>query len=869
MLRKWIILNIITLLSISYTFSQKITVVAKKTALKDVLAMISDQSNIYFSYDNSKINDNTKITLIAHNQPLNDVISTICEELGLQYTRIEKQIILKPAPQIEQQQVSTENKPKVIKKYTVSGYVRDSLSKEILINALVAIQGTSTGVFTNEYGFYSLSLPRGEYVLQFSYLGYEKKTVKISLTKSLNLPVNLKMQDHSINVVMVNEETKRDLTRMNKSKSLKISKQYILSTTSAMGNNDAVKSLQSIPGFCLYGEGSVMFNVRGGDKGQNLIIIDDAPVYNPSHLLGFFSAIAPDAVNSMKVYKNSFPSRYENSLSALIDVRTKDGNMQKFGFGGILNPFVSTFSADGPLKKDKISFYTTLRKSNINYLLRKSESNKIDFYDFHFKINFKPSRKNRYYLAFYNGLDYLQVSNSALRWQNKTLTLRWNHLFNDKIFSNTTFYTSLYRYNFFYSVKNNIYWSSAIKNFAIKQDYSYFINTSAKLNFGFNSRVYRFNPGNLTVGSTVISKIFASNVWTNEVYVSGEYSVEKKFTINSGIRFTNWNNYGPTITYLFDSEHNPQDTLFVGKKIFNTYNNFSAHFSATYQFTENIATTFAYDKNLQFLHYLTNTISPFSTLDFWMPSDINLKPEIANQFTLGVYGKSAVFDISVSAFYKKMKNQTDYSNKPDLLLNPLFESQLRFGNIYAEGLEFQLNKPKGKFKYIVTYTYSRTIRKTPEINNFEYYPAIWDKPHNFFTNITYSFSKRFSLAFTFVYISGNRFSAPTSYYYYMNYAVPVYDNKNNAKLPDYHRLDMLITWRLNKNDRNKFHHFLIFSIYNLYGHQNVIAINFNKIQTENGSFVVPQNYVTENEYIPTKTSLLGFFPSITYKFLFR
>ncbi len=853
----------------SYT-TKKISIVERKKPLKEILSAISSKSGAFFSYSTKEINDNTKITVIARRQTVEQIIKNICQELGLRYSILEKQIILKPIDNksITAKKTLTKQKQQT---YTISGFVRDSSSKEALIGATIYVINKKIAVSTNAYGFYSISVPKGEYFLQFSYIGFEKKNIKLDVNnKNLNFSVNLKMRIHELKIITINDEDNVSLLRSNPLRKYKINNKNITSKPLLGGAYDAIKNLQSVPGVSLFGEGSVMFNVRGGGKGQNAIIIDEAPIYNPSHLLGFFSAIAPEAINSMSIYKSSFPVQYGGRLSSLIEIQTKDGNMHKIGFNGILSPILSTFTLEGPIKKNKLSFYSTLRKSNLNYLFKKKTTDfNIDFYDFHFKINFKPSRKNRYFLSFYNGSDNIQLRNSAIRWQNSTMTLRWNHLFSDKLFSNTTIYSSFYKYLFYYSVPKNIFWTSDIANMSMKQDYTFYKNIKNKFYFGFKIKIHSFNPGNITFEKKYLHKVYSSNVLSNILYFGGEYKPNDKLSINYGLRFTNWNNFGPTKVYSFDNEYKINDTLYFGKNIFNTYNRFSPRLSIIYLLNNNTSISFAYDHNVQFLHYLSNSISPFTTIDFWVPADLFLKPQTANQFTLGFFKKLPQINFSAEVYTKKMNNQVDYSNQPDLFLNPYFESQLRQGKSYSAGIEISVRKQKGNFKFIISYAYTRTIRITPGVNFNKPYPAIWDKPNNLYANISYEFSDRFSANMSFVFVSGNRFSSPTGYYYYMNYSVPVYEQKNNDKLPDYNRLDLALRWRLNKKTENKFVHFITLSIYNLYARKNVIGINFDKIETQNGNFVVPSNYITENQLVPTAMSLLGFIPSISYQFKFR
>ncbi|MBN2890329.1 MAG: TonB-dependent receptor [Bacteroidales bacterium] len=852
-------------------YAEKITIVAKNQSLKDILSDISSQVNINFSYSNKEIDENKKTTLIARNQSVENVIKQLTNELNLKYTFVEKQVILKPNPKttVKQEEIQPQQEPL---KYTISGYIKDEETGEVLIGALIVVKSknSSYASSSNAYGFYSMSIPSANYIANFSFLGYEKQSESFHLVGNIEHSISLKMNIEELKIVTVTEHDNSDLTRNNPLKNQRISSLEITKKPILGGDNDVIKSLQAVAGINLFGEGSVIFNVRGGDKGQNAVFIDEAPIYNPSHLLGFFSAIAPDAINSISVYKNDFPIQYGGRLSSMIDIRTKDGNMHKLGFDGNISPLLSTFSIDGPLKKEKSSFLITLRKSHLNYLYKKNIPNlSIDFYDFHIKYNLKINRENRIYFALYSGYDNLQINNSALRWKNNTFTFRWNHLFSDKMFSNSTFYTSSYKYSLFYSIPDDVYWTSDVKIVSFKNDFTYYKSSKHTIFFGFETSIRTFNPGNLNYGEYYINAVRASNVLDNTLYFGGEIRTKEKFSIKYGLRFLNWNNFGPTVIYNYNENYLIIDTIYQGLPIFNTYNRFEPRISGIWAFSEKFSTSFAYSHNVQFLQFLSNSISPFTTLDVWMPASTNIKPQTADQFSLGLFLKLPEIEF-VSEFYlKQMNNQIDFSNQPSLFLNPFIESQLRFGKAYAYGTEFSLKKQKGTFKFVINYSYSRAFKQTNGINSSNIYPAMWDKPHNFYSNFSFDFSDRTSLNLTFVYFSGNRFSSPTGFYYYQNYTVPIYEEKNNDKLPDYHRLDVAFKWRLNKRNENRFEHFLTFSIYNFYGHKNVIAVNFNQIETANGEFLIPTNYVTENEIEPSSMSLLGFVPSVSYQFKFR
>ncbi len=876
------IIFIIVFFIVAEGFSQdnldkKITIIAKNKTLKSVLNEISSKSGLFFSYNNQQINENQKITIVARNQKTRSVLNKLCAEIGLKYSVVEKQVILKPLTPKKQKNNNKNNNnnhnksnnKKNIPKFTISGYVKDSSSNEVLIGATVIISDKKIAIATNSYGFYSISLPKGKYTIEFSFLGYEKKIENIYLNRNVNISKKLKLNIQELNIITISNKNVNSL-------SSSLLKKYNLNSTDIInkpmlgGDYDAVRSLQSIPGINLFGEGSVMFNVRGGGKGQNAIYIDEAPVYNPSHLLGFFSAIAPQAINSIKVYKSGFPVQYGGRLSSFIDFRTKDGNMKKIGFAGIFSPLLSTFSVDGPIKKKSSSFFATLRHSNLNYLFKKSNPNfSIVFRDIHLKYNKKIDRKNRIYVSFYSGYDNIKASISSMRWKNTTFSLRWNHLFSDKLFSNSTFYTSKYDYNFYYSVPNNVFWNSNIKNIAFKNDFTYYFNTKHKFFFGFDSKFRKFDPGNLNYGQYYLQRVWASNVFENVIFFGGEYRIKDKLSFNYGLRFNNWNNIGPTRIFTFDDQYNVSDTLDYGFEIFNSFNRPELRLSLLWLATKKSSFKLAFDNNLQFLHYISNSISPFTTLDVWLPASMNFEPQYSRQITAAYSLNLPEIFFAIETYYKKMYNQIDFSNQPDVFLNPYLRNQLRFGNLNAVGIEFLIEKQKGNFKFSTSYTLSRAIRQTVDLNNNNPYPAIWDKPHNFYTNIAWQTGDRTTLNASFFYISGNRFSSPTAFYYFQNYTVPVYEQKNNDKLPDYHRLDFSVKFRFNKNQNNRYEHFILFSIYNLYGRNNVISVNFNKIQTENGNFYVPSDYVSEREIMPTTLSLLGFIPTISYHFKFR
>jgi len=849
---------------------QKITIVAKNKTLKSVLDEIQKKSDIKFSYNTQSINSDIKVTLIARKKSVNSILKNLFSDINIDFIPVEKQIVLKKKFVVPQKKPVI--KKRSTKTFTVSGYVRNEFDGEVLIGAGISLQNSFQGTMTNEYGFYSLSLLEGKYILNFSYIGYENNQIELNLNSNKNISQKLNIDASEIEIVVITEDDNIDVFEKTPLKQTKLTNKMITSNVGLAGEADVVKSIQNIPGITSYGDGSVLFYVRGGGKDQNLIMIDDAPIYNPSHLFGFFSAIAPDAVNDMKIYKNNFPVKYGGRLSSLIDIKTKDGNLYNWGFSGKITPFTGSYTIDGPVKKQKSTFLVNLRRSHINWLVKNSYTD-INFYDFHAKFNTKLNRKNRLFFSMYKGRDLLTVNipafgTAGLSWQNNALSVRWNHLYSDKLFSNTTLHTSKYDYFLYYSLENNNYWNSYIGNLSLKNDFTYFLNPENRIDFGLNINSYFFNPGNLN-NDFFKRSVYASDAFENVLYIGHNTKIKEKFNLIYGIRLINWNNVGPSTIFSFDDNFQVSDTINYPEGVFNTYINIEPQISIAYSFSNTLIAKISYDRHIQHLQLLSNSISPFTTLDVWMPSGLNIKPEKSHQFVAGMNKYFSEINISAEIYYKTIQNLIDYDDHANMLLNPYIEGELRFGDAYSYGFEFSMQKQKGNFNFYSAYTYSRIFATIEDINGGEKFPARHDKPHNINLNVSYKANKRWKFNMNWVFSSGMRFSSPTGFFYYQSYNLPIYAEKNNDKLPDYHRLDISAILNLNKKETAKYKHDITFSIFNFYGRNNIIAVNFNKIQTDKGKFQVPVNLISEQEIIPTSKYLLGFMPSIAYSFKFR
>ena len=873
----FILINILLIFIPPDSFSQnidlkkKVTIVMKKKALSEVLTEIQNKAGIHFSYNNQTIDTEKKVSIVARRKSIQDIFKILFSEFNIEYVLIEKQVVLKKKFIVEKTKIIKERKSK---RHTISGYIKNETDDEVLIGAGVIIQKAYMGTMTNSYGFYSLTLPQGKYVLNYSYIGFEDIFYEIDLKSDMNISQRMKIDETELEIVIITEEESLNAFEKSPLKKTKLTEQMINSNVGLAGEADVVKSIQSIPGINAYGDGSVLFYVRGGGKDQNLIMIDDVPIYNPSHLFGFFSAIAPDAINDIKIYKNNFPVKYGGRLSSVVDINTKNGSLKKFGFSGKISPLIGSYTIDGPIRKERSSYLISLRNSQINWLFRRNNSdNTINFNDFHVKFNQRINRNNRLYLSLYSGTDLLKInltafSSSALSWQNNIISLRWNHLYSDRLFSNTTLHTSKYDYFLYHDYENNQYWNSFIGNLSLKNDFSYYLNPDNSMNFGFNINTYFFNPGNLN--NTFFQRtVYSGNVLEYVLYFGNEFKLLPKLNLSYGLRLINWNNIGPTTVFSFDENYQVSDTTEYGKGSFNSFINTEPQISLSYTISKSFVSKISYDRHIQYLQLLSNSVSPFTTTDVWMPAGLNMKPEKSHQFVFGLTKFFTEFEVTAETYYKKINSMIEFNDHSNLLLNPFIEGELRFGEGYSYGLELAGQKKKGSFTFYSAYSYSRVFSKIKEINGGIVFPARHDRPHNFSINMSYATEKRWSFNLNWMYSSGMRFSSPTGFFIYKGNQVPIYSSKNNDKLPDYHRLDVSVKFRLNRNFNRRYLHDLSLSIFNLYQRENIIAVNFNKIEGINNEIYIPTNYISENDMIITSKSLLGMIPSITYSFKFR
>lgn len=747
---------------------------------------------------------------------------------------------------------------------TVSGYIRDSKTGEDLIGATVSVKELSSkGSASNSYGFYSITLPSGQYQITVQYMGYIPQVQQIDLTQSRKFDFLLEPEDNALGEVVVTSKRKNDnITKLDMGVQTLDTKD-IKNIPVLFGEKDILKTIQLLPGIKSAGEGSSGFNVRGGAADQNLILLDEATVYNASHLMGFFSVFNSDAIKDISVYKGNEPAEYGGRLSSTLDIKMNDGNDKKISVNGGIGLISSRLTIEGPLISDKGSFIVSARRTYADLFLKLSKDTTLNqaqlyFYDFNAKANYKLDDNNRIFLSGYFGKDVLGLGNTfGINWGNSTATLRWNHLFSDRLFSNTSFIFSNYDYKI--DINNGIDLNiiSQIRDFSLKQDFQLFSGTNNTLKFGFNSIYHEIIPGAITASSDVDLKTLTNKyAWENAFYVSHQYTFSNKFSVEYGARLSAFSLIGPGNFYSYDSNGNPTDTTFYRAGQFvKTYFNLEPRATFNYILNQQSSVKASYSRNVQNLHLISNSTSGNPT-DLWIPSSNNVKPEIADQVSLGYYRNFSdnLYEFSTEVYYKNLQNQIDYRNGAELNFNENIESQILFGSGRAYGLELFLKKKYGRFNGWISYDLSRTELKFDGINNGNYYPARQDRTHDISVVGMYELSKRWTLSATWVYNTGNAVTFPTGKYEIDGKTVLLYSNRNANRMPAYHRLDLGATWIIKKT--KTFESSWTFSLYNAYGQENAYTITF-----END-----QNDPTKTEAI--QTTLFRFVPSFSYNFKF-
>ncbi len=769
-------------------------------------------------------------------------------------------------------------------KYTLSGYLRDASNGESLIGATAYIADLEQGVASNEYGFYSISVPPGTYTVEFAYLGMQTQRKTVNLDRNVTLDIELSdMAAELVEVVVTGEAEDRNVTDIEMSVN-KLDMQTIKSIPTLLGEVEVIRSLQLLPGVSTVGEGASGFNVRGGSIDQNLVLLDEAPVFNSAHLFGFFSVFNPDAVKDVKLYKGGIPARYGGRIASILDVRMKEGNTKDFTMNGGVGLIFSRLAIEAPLVKDKASFIVAGRRSYVDVLAKPFLNEDLagsilNFYDLTLKANYNINEKNRIYASGYFGRDNFGFGSAAgFNWGNSTGTIRWNHLFSEKLFSNFTFYFSDYDYkiNFGDDALNKFTWNANIENFSLKPEFTYFINPQHILRFGGQSIVYTFEPGNATgISEGEFSDVSLDKKYAIEsaAYAEMEHDISPVFSLNYGLRVSHFNYTGKGNAYTYGSAPPGQRRAPTEVRAYNqwesiqTYLNLEPRFSLKWQTSPSSSIKASYNRTTQYIHLISNATAS-TPVDVWTPSTNNIKPTIGDQVALGYFKNLSnnTYELSGEIYYKKMKHLVDYIDGADLLLNEYLEGDLLDGKGRAYGLEIQAGKNKGSLTGWLSYTLARTERLVDGINRNQWYPSRFDQLHNLSMTAFYDLNNRWSLSGTFVYNTGTPTTFATSRYEQQGYVVPhnSNDTRNNVRIPDYHRLDLSATLKGKpKKPGDRWVGDWVFSIYNVYSRRNPFSIFFRQTSER----VLPDQ-PTSTEAI--KLAVVGnFIPSVSYNFKFQ
>ena len=729
--------------------------------------------------------------------------------------------------------------------YSFSGFVKDSTSGESIKGAVVKNLSDGASVTTNNYGFFSLTLPSGQQSVRISAGEYEGVTLVRNVQSDEQISIYLLPRADEIDEVRIRAK-RNDNVRAVDISTQSITGKVIKKIPAFLGEADVIKSIQLLPGVTTVGEGATGFNVRGGGIDQNLVLMDDAPVFNSAHLFGFFSIFNPDAVKDVQLIKGGIPAKYGGRLSSVLDVITKDGNNRDYQVNGGVGTIFSRLTFEGPLVKNKASFLVSGRRSYIDVLAKPLlnedlEGSQFYFYDFTAKFNY-DNGKDKFFVSSYIGDDLFFAANAfGVKWGNSTLSARWNHILNDKLFSNLTYYYSRYRYNLEFNIGDDLSfdWQSYINNHSLKTDFTYYLNSKNEIGFGGSSTYYIFEPGTATAVNNLGENTFGvpnKYAMENAIYLSDDWTPNNRFTIRAGIRGSQFLYLGKSNVYTFRDPFAEGQRRFVDSvwqagdnEVIQQYLNLEPRFGFKYQWNRYTSIKGGYNRMVQNLHLISNTAAsvPF---DVWSPSTNNIKPELADQYTIGYFKNFSIgkqeFESSAEVYYKDMLNQVDYVDGANLLLNELLEGELINGIGRAYGLELYVKKATGDLTGWVSYTLSRSERKSPGISDNEWYPSRFDRLHNLYIVAQYRLNKKWDLAANFVFSSGTPTTFYTGQYSIQGYTIPDAgsNDRNNVRNPNYHRLDLSATYT--KKKKGKWESNWVFSVYNAYNRRNPFSIYF-------------------------------------------
>ncbi|AIG29588.1 TonB-dependent receptor [Flavobacterium psychrophilum] len=767
-------------------------------------------------------------------------------------------------------------------RFTISGIISDAKNNETLIGVNISSKNTKAFAVTNEYGFYSLTLPKGDYQIAISYVGFQKIEETISLTQNIKKNYSLSDSEQQLEEVVITEKTKSNIRKPEMSVN-KLSIATIKQMPVVLGEVDVLKAILLLPGVTNAGEGQSGFNVRGGGADQNLILLDEATIFNSSHVFGFFSVFNPDAIKDLKLYKGGIPARFGGRASSVLDIYQKDGNSKNFHVNGGIGLISSRLLAEGPIVKDKGSFLIGGRASYAHLFLKLTDNKNVAyFYDLNTKLNYKLNKNNNLYVSGYFGRDVFSLNKTFTNtYGNSTLNLRWNHLYSDKLFSNLSMIYSDYYYGLTLDFVG-FNWNSGIKNYNLKYDFKYYLSDKIKLNYGANGIYYNFNPGTIEpvnsqsgINYKQLEKKYA---FEPALYIDAEQKITNNLSVNYGLRYSMFYRLGNSTVNLYENNQpvfydsdlkiyekaKPIGTEYFGKnKTIASFNNLEPRFSVAYELNNNQSVKASYNRMVQYLQLISNTASP-TPLDVWTPSDNYIKPQIADQVAIGYFNNFSddKYSVEIESFYKKIQNRIDYIDGADLIANEAIEQVILNGRMRSYGLEFMIRKNTGKLNGWIAYTISKSQQQTPGrtlnevgINNGDWYRSAYDKLHNLAVTSTYNLNKKWTFGANFTLQTGQPVTYPNGQYVYQGITIPSYELRNKNSLPTYHHLDISATYTPKPDKKKGRQSEWVFSIYNIYARKNAASISFRQNADSGNTEAI-------------KLSIFGIVPSVSYNFKF-
>lgn len=890
------------------TFSQnKVTLSYKNTTLEIILNQIEKQTDYSFVFNNDEVNIQQKFTINVVNKELDKAIKLLFRNTAIKYQVKNTLIIL-----------SKENKNSTIlktaeQKYSISGTVKDATTGETLLGANIVIKDALKGTTTNEYGFYSMTILKGIYVLQISYVGYKSKEIKVDLSNNIKRNFELTLAENALEEVVVKStntsksQVRTILTGVSSLRAAEVKK-----LPAFFGEPDITRAVLTQPGVSTVGEGASGFNVRGGNIDQNLLLLDEAPLYNSSHLWGLFSAINTDALKDLKFYKGGIPARFGGRASSVLDMRQKEGSSKIFKAEGGVGLLFSRVTLEGPIKKDKLSFLVSGRRTYFDLFFPLAgedlKNQKMYFYDLNTKLSWNINDNNTLFLSGYFGKDVMKfkaeeeteydeqtqtettepAGEISFSWNNATTSLRWNHVFSNKLFMNLSTIYSSYKYAL--AAQNDgpsqtdsgsaFEWTSSVENYIFKPDFTYYLNPETKMRFGIHGTYYRFTPAKITSTEQTIGSIDLSV--EKGLEIAPYYELEKKWdklSMNVGTRYAIFRNLGPYEVASYASGLPKTPSTITGQvkyksgKTIAKYGGFEPRLSLKYDIDDRKSLKIGYNKMYQYIHLMSNS-SAALPFDVWKLSGKYVKPLAVNQYSFGFAfdSENRNYNFSVEGYYKDFKNLVEYVNNADLFINKNIETQLLPANGYAYGSEFSVHKTKGKLTGNLNYTYSVSKRKTvsefssENINNGAYFSSNYDKPHIFNATANYKFSDRWTMGTFFTFQSGRPTTIITGRGIYgknKDETVFTYSDRNKYRMKNTHRLDVSLTYSSEANLHSKWKGSWSFGFYNIYGRKNAFSNYYTFSNNENEHAGIPKT-LNKKQF-----SLFGApIPFITYNFKF-